>query len=408
MKVRNLLCFVFAAMTLMANLMSAEQSTSTPATSAASNIVETAVASGSFNTLVAAVKAADLVDTLSGTGPFTVFAPTDEAFGKLPAGTVESLLKPENKDQLVSILTYHVVPGRVPASAVVGLDGAKSVNGQRLNIASGEAGVTVDSSNVVSTDIQCSNGIVHIIDTVLMPEAKTIPEVASDAGTFGTLLAAANAAGLVPTLQGDGPLTVFAPTDEAFSALPKGTVASLLQPANQSKLAEILKYHVVAGRVYSEEAMTLSSAPTVAGPSIAITATEGGANINNARLLQTDIDASNGVIHVIDRVLLPSDASSQATASSMKPAMDQRSVALSMLTDAVHQGVPMFNAGHHGQCADIYMQALQNVSSMPGVAMSTSLRDQINHTLSACPRMTSTTDRAWALRRQIDELMGSL
>jgi transforming growth factor-beta-induced protein len=266
--------------------------------------------------------------------------------------------------------------------------------------------VTVDASNLVATDIQCSNGIIHIIDAVLLPESGTIPEVATKSGTFETLLAAANAAGLVPTLQGDGPLTVFAPTDEAFSALPKGTVASLLQPANQGKLAEILKYHVVSGRVYSEDALTLSSAPTVAGQSITITATEAGANINNARLLQTDIDACNGVIHVIDRVLLPADTSSSVAA--MKPAVDQRSVAMSMLTAAIDQAVPVFNSGHHGQCAEIYMRVLQEVSAMPGLTLSTGLRNQINHTLSVCPRMSSSTDRAWALRRQIDELMRTL
>ncbi len=404
---RNVSYLLFAAMLVMPSYSWGQQ-TSGADSSGSSNIVETAVASGSFDTLVAAVKAAGLVDTLSGSGPFTVFTPTDEAFAKLPAGTVETLLKPENKDQLVGILTYHVVSGRVPASAVVGLKAAKTVNGQRLDIATSDARVTVDSANVVTTDIECSNGIIHVVDSVLLPEARNMVEVASNAGSFGTLLAAATAAGLVPTLSGDGPLTVFAPTDEAFSALPKGTVASLLQPANKSKLAEILKYHVVAGRVYSEDAITLPSAPTVAGPSIAITPTDGGANINSARLLQTDIDASNGVIHVIDRVLLPSDALSAGSVTSLKPTADQRSVAKSVLSDAIHQGVAIFNSGHHGQCADIYMQALQTVSSMPTVAMSAGLRDQVVQTLKVCPQMSSTTDRAWALRRQIDQVMSEL
>ncbi|XZE56855.1 fasciclin domain-containing protein [Planctomycetaceae bacterium SH139] len=391
-------------MTIASPTWAQQPSSTEPISSKSKNIVQTVAASGSFNSLVAAVKAAGLVDTLSGTGPFTVFAPTDEAFSRLPEGTVETLLKPENKDQLIGILTYHVVPGRVPASTVVGLKGAKTVNGQRLDVSSSDAGVTVDSSKVVQTDILCSNGIIHVIDSVLLPESGTIVEVASNTGSFGTLLAAANAAGLVSTLNGDGPLTVFAPTEEAFLALPKGTVASLLQPGNKSKLAEILKYHVVSGRVYSEDAVALSSAPTVAGPSIAITATEGGANINNARLLQTDIDASNGVIHVIDRVLLPADASAAGAASS-KPATDQRRVAMRVLTDAINRGVPIFNSGHHGQCADIYMQALRTVSAMPGVAMSASLRKQVNHTLSVCPQMSSLTNRAWAVRRQIDQVM---
>lgn len=408
MLIRHFHCFFLISM-MLAPCMAWGQSTSSSVTAspASGTIVETAVAAGSFETLVAAVKAAGLVETLSGKGPFTVFAPTDEAFAKLPEGTVETLLKPENKAQLVSVLTYHVVAGRVPASAVVGLRGAKTVNGQRVDIAASEAGVTVDAANVVTTDIECSNGIIHVIDTVLLPESGTIVDVASSAGSFGTLLAAANAAGLVPTLSGDGPLTVFAPTEEAFSALPKGTVASLLKPENKSKLAEVLKYHVVAGRVYSEDALGLSSAPTVAGPSVAITPTDGGANINSARLLQTDIDASNGVIHVIDRVLLPSDAPA-TTKTAGKPSADQRHAALMTLYDALQEGVPVFNAGHHGQCADIYMQAVQSVASMEGLSMSTTLRNQVNQTLKSCPQMSSGTNRAWALRRQIDQMMTEL
>jgi uncharacterized surface protein with fasciclin (FAS1) repeats len=380
----------------------AQQSTAGDSASPnASTIVETAVAAGSFETLVAAVQAADLAETLSGAGPFTVFAPTDEAFAKLPAGTVESLLKPENKAQLISVLTYHVVAGKVPASSVVSLRGATTVNGQRVDIATSNGGVTVDSANVVQTDIECSNGIIHVIDSVLLPEAGTIVDVASSTGSFETLLAAATAAGLVPTLSGEGPLTVFAPTDDAFSTLPKGTIATLLKPENKSKLAEILTYHVVAGRVYSEDALGLTSAPTVAGPSVSITLTEGGANINGARLLQTDIDASNGVIHVIDRVLLPTDAPS----TSAKPAVNQRDVAMATLNDAIQRGVPMFNAGQHGQCARIYMQALQSVAAMPGLAMSANLRNQVNRTLQVCPRMSVMSDRAWELRRRMDQVL---
>jgi uncharacterized surface protein with fasciclin (FAS1) repeats len=134
------------------------------------NIVETAVSAGSFNTLVAAVKAADLVDTLSGAGPFTVFAPTDEAFDKLPEGTVEELLKPENKAKLQGILTYHVVAGKVMAKDVVGLDSAKTVNGQTLAISNKYGAVMVDNAKVIKTDILCSNGVIHVIDTVVLPK----------------------------------------------------------------------------------------------------------------------------------------------------------------------------------------------------------------------------------------------
>lgn len=133
------------------------------------NIVETAVSAGSFNTLVAAVKAAGLVEVLSGAGPFTVFAPTDETFAKLPAGTLEDLLKPENKAKLTSILTYHVVAGNVMAADVVKLQTARTVNGQPLAIRAENGKVTVGGARVVNTDIATSNGVIHVIDTVLLP-----------------------------------------------------------------------------------------------------------------------------------------------------------------------------------------------------------------------------------------------
>ncbi len=133
------------------------------------DIVDTAVDAGSFKTLVAALEAAGLVDTLKGTGPFTVFAPTDAAFAKLPAGTVESLLKPENKAKLTAILTYHVVPGRVLAAQVAGMSSAPTANGQPLAIRSGQGMVTVGGARLASTDILCSNGVIHVIDTVLLP-----------------------------------------------------------------------------------------------------------------------------------------------------------------------------------------------------------------------------------------------
>ena len=133
------------------------------------DIVDIASGAGSFNTLVAALQAADLVDVLRGDGPFTVFAPTDDAFAALPAGTVESLLLPENKAQLVSILTYHVVSGRVPASDVVGLSSALTVQGSSVTITVADGGVKVDDANVVQTDIEASNGIIHVLDAVILP-----------------------------------------------------------------------------------------------------------------------------------------------------------------------------------------------------------------------------------------------
>jgi uncharacterized surface protein with fasciclin (FAS1) repeats len=136
------------------------------------DIVDTAVGAGSFTTLAKALQAAGLVATLKGAGPFTVFAPTDEAFAKLPAGTVEELLKPENKARLTAILTYHVVPGKVMAHDVVGLTSAKTVNGASLTIAVKGGGVMIDNAKVVKTDITTSNGVIHVIDSVILPSSR--------------------------------------------------------------------------------------------------------------------------------------------------------------------------------------------------------------------------------------------
>ena len=135
------------------------------------DIVDTAVAAGSFKTLAAALQAAGLVSTLKGPGPFTVFAPTDEAFAKLPAGTLDDLLKPENKQKLVSILTYHVVSGKVMAADVVKMQSAKAVSGDAIAVAVANGGVKVNQANVVKTDIAASNGIIHVIDAVILPPA---------------------------------------------------------------------------------------------------------------------------------------------------------------------------------------------------------------------------------------------
>jgi len=269
------------------------------------DIVDTAVAAGSFNTLAAALQAAGLVDALKGDGPFTVFAPTDDAFAKLPAGTVDTLLKPENKAKLTAILKYHVVSGKLAAADVVKLTGANTLNGQRIDIRAGKDGVTVDNARVQKTDILCKNGVIHVIDSVILPSEADIVTTAVEAGSFKTLAAALTAAGLVDTLKGAGPFTVFAPTDAAFAKLPAGTVENLLKPENRDKLTDILKLHVVSGRVYSDAALAAGKASALNQGSLVIRTQGDVVMVNDAKVTTADLDASNGVIHVIDTVLLP-------------------------------------------------------------------------------------------------------
>ena len=270
---------------------------------ATKDIVDTAVGAGDFKTLAAALKAADLVETLKGKGPFTVFAPTDEAFAKLPEGTVADLLKPENKEKLAGILTYHVVAGKVMAADVVKLTKAKTVQGSEVTITVKGGKVKVDNANVVKTDIQCGNGVIHVIDAVILP--KDIVDTAVAAGSFKTLAAALKAADLIDTLKGKGPFTVFAPTDEAFGKLPKGTVEDLLKPENKAKLTAVLTYHVVPGKVMAADVVKLSKAKTVQGSEVKITVADGKVKVDDANVVKTDILCGNGVIHVIDAVILP-------------------------------------------------------------------------------------------------------
>lgn len=269
------------------------------------DVVDTAVQAGSFKTLVAAVKAAGLVEALKGDGPFTIFAPTDEAFARLPEGTLASLLKPENKAKLQAILTYHVVPGKVEARDVVKLSGARSLNGQQVSIRVDDGGVRVDGARVVKTDIECKNGVIHVIDQVILPSGDNLVQTAAKADAFRTLVTAVKAAGLGKALSGKGPFTVLAPTNSAFAKLPAGTLETLLKPENKAQLQSILKLHVIPGRIYSTDALKAGSARTLQGGEIVFTVKKGQVYANGAKVIRTDLDASNGVIHIIDSVILP-------------------------------------------------------------------------------------------------------
>jgi transforming growth factor-beta-induced protein len=280
------------------------------------DIVDIAAADGRFTTLVAAVQAAELVDTLKSEGPFTVFAPTDDAFNKLPDGTIEALLN--DIPTLTDILLYHVVPGKVMAADVVTLNSADTALGQPVAIKVMDGNVFVDDAQVIITDIEASNGVIHVIDAVILPPAEpaTMPEtgavlqadqdivdVAVADGRFTTLVAAVEAAELVDTLKSEGPFTVFAPTDDAFNKLPDGTIEALLNDI--PTLTDILLYHVVPGKVMAADVVTLSSADTALGKPVAIRVENGNVFVDDAQVIITDVEASNGVIHVIDTVILP-------------------------------------------------------------------------------------------------------
>ena len=280
-----------------------------PATSQELDLIDLAKKEGQFSTLTKALQAADLVNTLKGKGPFTLFAPTDEAFEKLPEGKLNQLLQDTSK--LKEILLYHVVSGNVLANDVVKLKEAKTVSNEIIKIKVNADGVLLnDSSNVIRTDVLAKNGTIHIIDTVLMPRVKarkTLVSVAKSAGLFTKLLESATKANLIATLESKGPFTLFAPTDEAFAKLPPDTLDSLLQDIPQ--LTDLLLYHVVEGQFLSKKIVQLKEIKTMNQKKLAIQVKGNNVLVDNAKAIQTDVEAENGVIHFIDTVLIPPVAS---------------------------------------------------------------------------------------------------
>ena len=278
----------------------------------AMDIVDTALAAGSFNTLVAAVQAAGLEEALRGEGPFTVFAPTDDAFAAIPAETLEALLA--DPEALSQILLYHVLSGEVMAESVADGLSVDTLQGAPVTFSVMDGVAKINDATIVATDIKTANGVIHVIDAVILPPAEAaaeepamatsdIVDTAIAAGNFTTLLAAVQAAGLEDALRGEGPLTVFAPTDEAFAKLPAGTLESLL--ADPEALADILLYHVAEGKLTAKDVSERGFVTTLLGRPLAFTAMSDGVLVNNANVVAADIEATNGIIHVIDEVLVP-------------------------------------------------------------------------------------------------------
>ena len=267
------------------------------------DIPTNAAATGVHDSLVAALAHVDLVTTLEGTGPFTVFAPTDQAF--TDAGIdLADFNTPEEKATLTDILLYHVVSASVPSSAVTDGMLATMVNGDKVKFGVSSGTVTVGAATVTTADVQASNGIIHVIDKVLMPPVD-IPATAQTTGIHNSLVAAVIQADLLPTLQGTGPFTVFAPTDQAFTDAGID-LAALDNPTGKQTLSDILLYHVVSAEVQSSDVTECMSADAANGQPLSFTVGD-TVMVNDANVTLTDVVTSNGLIHVIDKVLTPSD-----------------------------------------------------------------------------------------------------
>jgi uncharacterized surface protein with fasciclin (FAS1) repeats len=305
------------------------------------NIVDIAASDGRFDTLHTAIVAAGLADTLaSADNEFTVFAPTDAAFAALEAaspGTIASLLA-DPQGALQQVLLYHTVSGALDSSAVLSESSLPSLQGESLAVSKSGDAAFVNNSQIIITDVKAKNGIIHVIDAVLVPKAisnptaatvaqaemnvekavqeneadvaaaeptQTIAEIAVANGSFNTLVAALSAAGLVDTFAQPGDYTVFAPTDDAFAKIPESTLQALLADPS-GDLTDILTYHVVGDSLTRNQLATDDNVPTLNGKTLSIN--KDGVNIvdiNGAKVLIYNILASNGIIHVIDTVLIP-------------------------------------------------------------------------------------------------------
>lgn len=237
-----------------------------------------------------------------------------------------------------------------------------------------------------------------LLSNSLFSAKKDIVETADNAGTFKTLIAAAQAAGLVETLKSEGPFTVFAPTDEAFSKIPESTLKDLLKPENKETLATILKYHVISGKVKAKKAAKLDSAETVSGEEITITKSDDGLKINESNVVKANIKTSNGIIHVIDAVLLPQEI--QKSLSSTTNA-DQ------IIMHAINLGVPFFNLGHHDVTAKMYMNAGMKVLRDSSAKSCDMTRNTIHTALKKASSHHCSSTQAWIMRRAFDHVLAN-
>jgi uncharacterized surface protein with fasciclin (FAS1) repeats len=269
-------------------------------------VVDIIVNSDVHNTLEAAVIAAELTDDLSGEGPFTVFAPTDDAFAALPEGTVEALLEDPTGD-LANILLYHVAGVKRLSSDLYDGKMIETLFGEDVTVSIMDDKVYINNAMVTLADIEAKNGVVHVIDAVLLPSVPaptTVVDIIVNSAAHTILETAVIAAELDDDLSGAGPFTVFAPTDSAFAALPEGTVEALLEDPT-GDLAQILLYHVAGAKAFSGDLSDGQMIMTLNGAEVTVTINDDGIFINNAMVTVADIEAGNGVVHVIDAVLLP-------------------------------------------------------------------------------------------------------
>ena len=341
-------------------------------------------------------------------GPVTIFAPTDAAFAALPKGTVESLLRPENKGKLRTILLQHIVEGRLGSAEVLNQRSLSTLAEQQLAI--DFAGQRIGGAGLVAADVAFDGGVVHVIDKVLLPETRSLAEVAIATDTLKTLVTAVKAAGLAEQFgAGNGPWTVFAPVDSAFAKLPKAAVADLLKPQNRDALTQVLGLHVVPGRIAARELLQKQKLTSLMGAPIEVRLVDGKLTVGGARLLAADVQAQNGVIHLIDTVITApagggDSGSSGRGAGAAAGSEGSLAAELRAIYElAVERGVPLFNRGEAEGCAAVYEVAVQSVLRLARGRVAPELLAELRDDADNAAAIREPKPRAWAYRQAMDQ-----
>ncbi|MBT5925334.1 MAG: hypothetical protein HOH33_01810 [Verrucomicrobia bacterium] len=360
-----------------------------------------------FKTLTSALTKTGLDVALENSGPLTVFAPTDSAFKNLPEDTLNRLLTEKGLSDLTSILKYHVVAGKSSLAEALSKSSIETLQGSSLTVVFGEGKIRVNNANLQAADIVTDNGIVHVIDSVLTPPSPkpaTFLDTAKNAGMFKTLLTAVELVGLTEYLESSERVTIFAPSDDAFGKLPKETIEELLEPENREKLTAILMNHAVEGLVSAGDALKSGSAKTIGGQTLTFEISKGRFQVNDITIQTADLKCANGVIHIIDEVLIFPNADTNAELANK----DERNTTMppqKSIAEAIQRGVPLYNRGNAEACANVYKNCIKSLASSP--KLSTSMKSILSRSIEMS-KGKSADESAWIYRFALDKTLSQL
>ncbi|MDF1810246.1 MAG: CIA30 family protein [Phycisphaerales bacterium] len=326
---------------------------------------------------------------------YTIFAPTDKSFAALSEKTLALLTSEEGKPILKSILSYHIVAGELRSSDLLNRRTSSTLNGQTLQYDT-DGGITVSGASVQVVDVPFNGGVVHVIDSVLIPESKSIIELALETHSLSTLVTAITAAGIADQIGSEnGPFTVFAPVNSAFASLPEGVLEGLLESTNRTSLIDTLGLHIVPGRVMSNQLLNTKRARSFFGNTIEFGLSKGQLQVQGASIIKADIQAANGVIHFIDKVITKSESPKIINVS-----MNKEAIRIYEL--AINRGVPLYNEGQESACASVYEIAIESLIALGSDTLDRRVIERLEMGLAEAESENADAERAWIYRRALD------